>query len=199
MFCIEDSLRGQWSQFLATDPDARVRFSALPDFLRNVLYRRQPPWPSGHSSWLQIQMSGFDSLPYQIFWEIVGLERDPLSRVSIAEELIKSSDFGLENREYGRRDPSGWPHGTLYLQKVGTNFSDKWWLLGRYSSLMDSGHRVMFYIEYETNTAINILSVFDRFFVSRFGTHIYCSKEYILIAYESTVWPRLLRIWNREV
>jgi hypothetical protein len=25
---------------------------------------------------------------------------------------------GLENREYGRRDPSCWPRGTLYLQKL---------------------------------------------------------------------------------
>jgi hypothetical protein len=25
---------------------------------------------------------------------------------------------GLENEEYGRRDPSLWPHGTLYPQKL---------------------------------------------------------------------------------
>jgi hypothetical protein len=25
----------QWSQFLATDPEVRVRFAALPDFLRS--------------------------------------------------------------------------------------------------------------------------------------------------------------------
>jgi hypothetical protein len=25
----------------------------------------------------------------------------------------KSRDSGLENREYGRRDPSRWPRGTL--------------------------------------------------------------------------------------
>jgi hypothetical protein len=30
----------------------------------------------------------------------------------------KSSGSGLENREYGRRDPSRWPHGTLYPQKL---------------------------------------------------------------------------------
>jgi hypothetical protein len=37
----------------------------------------------------------------------VGLERGPLSLVNTIEELleIKSSDSGLENREYGRRDP----------------------------------------------------------------------------------------------
>jgi hypothetical protein len=38
----------------------------------------------------------------------VGLERGPLSLVSIIDEVLKrkSSGFGLENREYGRRDPS---------------------------------------------------------------------------------------------
>jgi hypothetical protein len=36
----------------------------------------------------------------------VGLERGPFSLVSTTEELLgrKSSDSGLENREYGRRD-----------------------------------------------------------------------------------------------
>jgi hypothetical protein len=39
---------------------------------------------------------------------VVGLERGPLSLVSTTEELleIKSSGSCLENREYGRRDPS---------------------------------------------------------------------------------------------
>jgi hypothetical protein len=38
----------------------------------------------------------------------VGLERRPLSIVSIIEELLgrKRSGYGLESREYGRRDPS---------------------------------------------------------------------------------------------
>jgi hypothetical protein len=30
----------------------------------------------------------------------------------------KSSGFGLENQEYGRRDRSHWPCGTLYPQKL---------------------------------------------------------------------------------
>jgi hypothetical protein len=30
----------------------------------------------------------------------------------------KSSGSALERREYGHRDPSRWPHGTLYLQKL---------------------------------------------------------------------------------
>jgi hypothetical protein len=42
---------------------------------------------------------GFDSRRYQIFWEVVGLERGPLSLVRIIEELLeqKSSGSGLEN------------------------------------------------------------------------------------------------------
>jgi hypothetical protein len=41
---------------------------------------------------------GFDSRRYQIFWEVVGLERGSLSLVKIIEELLESSGFGLENR-----------------------------------------------------------------------------------------------------
>jgi hypothetical protein len=50
----------------------------------------------------------------------VGLERGPLSLLSTAEELRgrKSSGSGLESREYGRSDPSRWPRGTLYPQKL---------------------------------------------------------------------------------
>jgi hypothetical protein len=38
----------------------------------------------------------------------VGLKRGPLSLVNTTEELLgsKSSGSGLENREYGRKDPS---------------------------------------------------------------------------------------------
>jgi hypothetical protein len=48
----------------------------------------------------------------------VGLERDPLSLVSTIEELLgrKCSGSGLENGEYGRRDPSSWARDTLYPQ-----------------------------------------------------------------------------------
>jgi hypothetical protein len=49
-----------WSEFLATDPEVRVRFPAPPDFLSTIV-------------------------------ELLGK---------------KSRDSGLENREYGRRDPS---------------------------------------------------------------------------------------------
>jgi hypothetical protein len=44
---------------------------------------------------------GFDSRPYQIFWELGVLERGPLSFVRTIEELHewKSSGSGLENRD----------------------------------------------------------------------------------------------------
>jgi hypothetical protein len=79
-----------------------------------------PLWSSGQSSWLQIQRSGFDSQHYQIFWEVVGLERGPLSLVSTIEELLrrKNSGSSLESQECSCRDPSRWPRGTLYPQKL---------------------------------------------------------------------------------
>jgi hypothetical protein len=50
----------------------------------------------------------------------VGLERGPLSIVSTIEEQLgrKSSGSGLENRDYGRRDPLRWPRDTPYPQKL---------------------------------------------------------------------------------
>jgi hypothetical protein len=62
---------------------------------------RPPLWSSGQSSWLQIQRSGFDSRHYQIFCELVGLERGPLRPVSTIEELLgrKGSCSGLESRQ----------------------------------------------------------------------------------------------------
>jgi hypothetical protein len=62
----------------------------------------QPPlWSSGQTSWRQIQRSRFDSRRYQIFWEVVGVERGSLSLVNTIEELLerKSSGSGLECRE----------------------------------------------------------------------------------------------------
>jgi hypothetical protein len=41
---------------------------------------------------------GFDSRCYQIFWEVVGLERGPLSLVNITEELFERKSSGSESR-----------------------------------------------------------------------------------------------------
>jgi hypothetical protein len=49
---------------------------------------------------LVVRVPGIDSQRYQIFWEVVGLERGPLNLVGIIEELRewKSSSSGLEDQ-----------------------------------------------------------------------------------------------------
>jgi hypothetical protein len=53
----------------------------------------------------------------------MGMERGPLALVSTIEALLgrKSSGSGLENREYGRRDPLCRPCNILYPQNVALN------------------------------------------------------------------------------
>jgi hypothetical protein len=50
----------------------------------------------------------------------MGLKLGPLSFMSTVEELLerKSSGYGLQSGEFGRRDPLGWPRGTLYPQNL---------------------------------------------------------------------------------
>jgi hypothetical protein len=60
---------------------------------RKVTSTSHTCWPplrsSGQSSWLHIQRSGLNSRRFQIFWEVVGLERGPLSLVSTNDKLTK--------------------------------------------------------------------------------------------------------------
>jgi hypothetical protein len=76
----------------------------------------------------------------------VGLERGPLSLVSITEELLgrNSSGSGQENREYDRGDPLRRPRNTLYPQKL-VILRQETAALGRHSSLADQSHGVFFF------------------------------------------------------
>jgi hypothetical protein len=82
---------------------------AIPAFSTSDRANRPPLWSSSQSSLLQIQRPGFDFRRYQIFWEVVSLDRGPPSLVSkTTEELLvrKSSGSGLESRDYGFKGSS---------------------------------------------------------------------------------------------
>jgi hypothetical protein len=98
----------------------------------------------------------------------VSLERGPLSLVSTIDELLgrNGSGSGLEIREYGHRNPSSWPRGSFYSQKLALTFTDKRRSLGRYSSLANSGHRIFSCIEPQNRLYCTILNLF--IFISRF-------------------------------
>jgi hypothetical protein len=81
--------------------------------ISSVTFVGPPLWSSRQSSWLQIQRFGFDSRGYQIFWEVVGLKRGPLSLVSIIEELLKEK-IAAENTTVGIRHDD---HVALSIRK----------------------------------------------------------------------------------
>jgi hypothetical protein len=90
-----------------------------------------------------------------MFWEVVGLERGPLSLVSAVEELleIKNSGCGLENRDYGRRDSSRWQLGTLYPQQLTLTSSTSG---GRSVGILRSRTQAMEFFSFLNNNNNNI-------------------------------------------
>jgi hypothetical protein len=79
----------------------------------------------------------------------VGLERGSLSLGSRHEELLerKSSGSGLEIREYGQREPSCLPRGTLYPRKLALKSPTNSGRSVSISSVVDSVHGVRFFME----------------------------------------------------
>jgi hypothetical protein len=94
-------------------PSSRTVGSSEPGDRLCVLVVRVPGYT--------IRYTGFDSGGYQIFWELLSLERGPLSLVSITEELLewKSSGSGPRKIEIkGHGVPLRWPRYTLYPRKL---------------------------------------------------------------------------------
>jgi hypothetical protein len=77
-----------------------------------VSCRRPPLWSSGQSS------GGPGSIPGTTRKKLVWNGVNSASWVQLRSYLIEKCGSCLENREYGCRDPSRWPRGTLYPQKL---------------------------------------------------------------------------------
>jgi hypothetical protein len=155
---------------------AAITKSITDSYLVKILRMYGPPlWSSGQSSWLQIQRSEFDSLRYQIVWEVVGLERCPLSLVSTTEELLerKSKDSGLEHWDYGRRGSAALTTRHPLAAKVGTNFADKRRSLGRHNSLADSSEGVCYGALPPPHKSSNDVAQIVGKFLKRCGYNIY--------------------------
>jgi hypothetical protein len=128
-----------------------------------------------------------------MFWEVVGLERGPLSLMSTIEELLEreSSGSGLEMREYGRRDPSRWPRGTLYPQKLALASRS----LGRYSSLADSGNEVFFFPFPSTNVRTENIPIFENWILRENSTaYVFC--RFLLCDRTVDNWVGLEQNWH---
>jgi hypothetical protein len=128
---------------------------------------------------------GFDFRRYHIFWEVLGLERGPLSLVSKIEELLgrNSSGSGLENREYGRGDPLRWPRDTLYPQKLALNSP----ISGGRLRTKATEFVVLFFVVCLTKSGINIILCGNLFGL----------KDWNISKYLSSQLPREFRFRNK--
>jgi hypothetical protein len=172
--------------------------------LRGSFYSRPPLWSTGQSSWLQIQRSGLDSRRYHIFWEVVVLERCPLSLVSTIDELLerKMSGSGLEIREYGCRDPSRWPRGTLYPQKLALSG-------GRSVGIVHSRTQATeFSFSFYSQIALNILVAHSNLHTRSVSYEPTCNRFDPVMNHVLLVWRRLrlretwvysVGLWSRNV
>jgi hypothetical protein len=77
-------------------------------------------WFSGQVPGYRRRGQGFDLRRCQIFWEVLNLERGPLSLVSTNVELLRISGSysGQEIRQYCHGDLLLWPRDTLHPQKL---------------------------------------------------------------------------------
>jgi hypothetical protein len=82
---------------------------------------RLPLWSSDQSSWLQIQRSGYDSQRYQIFWEVVGLERGPLTTHEYNWGGAWKKKWWLQSR-----NPRIQPWGSCHADHVTPSIRKSW-------------------------------------------------------------------------
>jgi hypothetical protein len=122
----------------------------------------------------------FDSRCCQIFWEVVGLERVQLSLMSTTEELLgrNSSGSGLENREYGRGDPSHWPRGTLYPQKLALTSPTGCGLSVGVVSLRTEATEFVLYNFYSSSDVIRMIRSRRKKWVENVITHGKCIQNF---------------------
>jgi hypothetical protein len=103
---------GYWTEIYCASCEVRTEFIYV-------------MWSSGEGSWLQIQKSGFDPgatrcVEEYCVWNGVHSASWVQLR-SYLEEKVAAP--GLEIREYGCRDPTRWPRGTLCPQKLALTLS----------------------------------------------------------------------------